>query len=64
MVVTIGGNARGWLNRRLISPEDDRLVALWVRHAAARRPPLDVLWAEDLARLREILEPRAQEGPL
>lgn len=45
------GEVWGFTNLRFVNPSNARLVWLWIRHAAAFRPPMDVLYADDLARL-------------
>lgn len=51
------GEVLGWTNLKFVGPSNSRLVWLWIRHAAWRRPPVDILWADDLARLQTQLKP-------
>lgn len=62
MVLVRGGEAAGWVNLKHVRPEQARLVWMWVRHAARFRPPADILYAEDLARLPAGGDQQAQEA--
>lgn len=50
-MVVQDGDVHGFTNLRFVGPHNARLVWLWIRHAAWRRAPMDVLWAADLAKL-------------
>lgn len=49
LVVVQDGEVSGWTNLRHVHLEHTRIVWLWIRHAALFRPPVDVLYAVDLA---------------
>lgn len=51
VVMVRHGDAAGWMNLKHVHLEEERLVWLWIRHAAAFRPPADILYADDLARI-------------
>lgn len=62
MVVVRGEDAAGWANLRHVKPCYTRMVWLWVRHAAALRPPVDVLYADEIADLQRLWDEHAQEA--
>lgn len=51
IVIVVDHEARGWVNLRHCHPEQYPLIWLRLRAEAARRPPLAMVWASDLASL-------------
>ena len=56
IVAVRDGDVFGWTNLKYVGPSNSRLVWLWIRHAAWYRAPLDILWADDLAKLHLALQ--------
>jgi hypothetical protein len=51
-----GERGVGWLNLSHVKPQVGRIAMMWATHAAARRPPWDVLFADELAALVALLD--------
>lgn len=62
VLVTQGRQACLWVNRAQVPPHAQRWVEMWGWYAAWSRPPLDVLYVDDLAALVVLANQRGQEG--
>lgn len=48
VAMACGDEGACWVNLRHVKPDQHRLVVMWAWHAAACRPPFDVLYAHEL----------------